>query len=493
VRTGVLGNDRFVVTEPFADRYELEQLVGTGGMSSVYKAHDTQLDRYVALKLLHSQYGDDDEYVERFRREARAVAQLSHPNIVRVIDRGEADGRQYIVFEYVDGENLKELLERSGPLSVRRALELGLQIAHALSFAHEHGLVHRDVKPQNVLLNGDDEAKVTDFGIARSLDVERGMTQTGTVLGTSNYIAPEQASGKRVDAHTDVYSLGVVLYELLTGELPFPGDNFVAVAMKHVNEPPPSLVEKRPDVPIRVALAIERALEKSPDNRFPTMAAFAAELDTCLQELDHPDTEDPTLLVPRRMVEQRKPAPARKRRGRWGFALAVLVLAAIAAVVGGVLALRGSDGTGSQSSPPPATAGVQLQGVGIYDPSGAHADTHGSSAPQATDGNPGTYWYTQRYASQDFGGLKDGLGLVLSTGKSVALKRLTVTTDTPGFEAKILVGDAPTGNFSDNSETQLVGASTTFTLAGRSGSYYVVWLTSLPPGGVAHVNEVHAS
>jgi hypothetical protein len=262
--------------------------------------------------------------------------------------------------------------------------------------------------------------------------------------------------------------------------------------MKHMNEPPPSLLEKRPEVPIRVALAIERALEKSPDDRFPTMAAFGAELETCLHELDHPDAEDPTLLVPRRVLEQRKPAPARKRRGRWGFALAVLVLAAIAAVVGGVLALRGSDDTASTSSPPPA-ADVQLQGVGIYDPSGAHADTHGASAPQATDGNPGTYWYTQRYASQDFGGLKNGLGLVLSTGKSVGLKRLTVTTDTPNFEAKILVGDAPTGGFSDDSDPELVGASTTFTLAGRSGSYYVVWLTSLPPGGVAHVNEVRAS
>src|SRR5881394_1132570 len=185
-----------MVGDVIAGRYELVELVGSGGMSSVYRAHDRLLERDVALKVLHSHFLDDEEYVERFRREARAVAQLSHPNIVTVIDRGESDGHQYIVFEYVDGENLKELIRRVGPLPVRRAVELALAIADALAFAHEHGLVHRDVKPQNVLLNREGEAKVTDFGIARSLDVEHGVTQTGTVLGTSAYIAPEQASGR---------------------------------------------------------------------------------------------------------------------------------------------------------------------------------------------------------------------------------------------------------------------------------------------------------
>src|SRR5215212_839759 len=208
-------------------------------MSTVYCAFDTLLERNVALKILHAQYGEDEEYVERFRREARAVAQLSHPNIVTVIDRGEEDGKQFIVFELVEGDNLKDLVGRGGPLPVRRVLELGLEIGRALAFAHAQGLVHRDVKPQNVLLNGDGRAKVTDFGIARSMDVKHGMTQTGAVLGTSDYIAPEQAQGQTVSAQTDVYSLGVVLYELLTGEVPFPGENFVAVAMRHINEQPP--------------------------------------------------------------------------------------------------------------------------------------------------------------------------------------------------------------------------------------------------------------
>src|SRR6478672_9583770 len=220
-------------------------------MSSVYKAHDELLERNVALKILHPHYRDDEEYVERFRREARAVAQMSHPNIVTVIDRGEDEGRQFIVFEYVDGENLKEMVQRSGPLPARRAVELGLEMAEALAFAHEHGLVHRDVKPQNVLLSSEGEVKVTDFGIARSLDVEHGVTQTGTVLGTSEYLAPEQASGEPVSPATDEYSLGVVLWELLTGEVPFTGDNFVAIAMQHINAPPPPVTLKRPEVPRR--------------------------------------------------------------------------------------------------------------------------------------------------------------------------------------------------------------------------------------------------
>src|SRR5437764_10631970 len=280
-----------MVGDVLSDRYELEELVGTGGMSSVFRAHDRLLDRKVALKILHQQYTDDDEYVERFRHEARAVAALSHPNIVTVIDRGEHGERQFIVFEYVEGENLRRWIERRGPAPVTTALELAIQVARGLSFAHQQGLVHRDVKPQNVLLNGDGQAKVTDFGIARSLDMKHGMTQTGTVLGTSDYIAPEQAQGQQVDEHTDVYSLGVVLYELLTNEVPFPGENFVAVAMRHINEAPPSVRDKRPDVTPRVEAAIQRAMAKDPNDRFQTMAEFCHELEACLAEIQSQGTQ----------------------------------------------------------------------------------------------------------------------------------------------------------------------------------------------------------
>ena len=206
-----------MIGQLLAGRYELQDVAGSGGMSSVYRARDTVLERTVAIKILHEHYSDDPEYVERFRREARALAQLNHPNIVTVIDRGEYEGRQFIVFEHVEGENLKELIDREGQLPVDQALALVHQVARGLAFAHEHGVVHRDVKPHNVLIDADGVAKVTDFGIARSVEPADGLTETGTLLGTSEYIAPEQASGQRVDERSDQYSLATVLYELLTG------------------------------------------------------------------------------------------------------------------------------------------------------------------------------------------------------------------------------------------------------------------------------------
>jgi serine/threonine-protein kinase len=472
----------------------VEELVGTGGMSSVYRARDRMLERLVALKVLHPHYGDDEEYVERFRREARSVAQLSHPHIVTVIDRGEDDGQQFIVFEYVDGENLKQLLARTGPLPTRRALELAMEIADALAFAHEHGLIHRDVKPQNVLMTPDGDAKVTDFGIARSIDVEHGVTQTGTVLGTSNYLSPEQACGKPTTPSTDVYSLGVVLYELLTGEVPFPGENFVAVAMKHMNEMPPDLLEQRPDVPLRLAAAVDRALEKEPARRFPSMDQFAWELRQCLQELDTPESER-TLITPSPVIKESAPRRIRTRRSR-APAYVLVALIAVAAIVAGVLGLGGSKGHkgasgGGGGGGGSSDAPVALNGVGDYTTSG-HPDSHAGTASSATDGNPSTYWMTQRYATAEFGGLLPGLGLVLDAGKPVKLGTLTVTSSTPGFTARILAGNSRSGDFAPDSATQSATSTTTFTLNGKTARYYVVWITKLPPGNSARIEEIKA-
>jgi eukaryotic-like serine/threonine-protein kinase len=473
-----------VVGEKFADRYELTELVGTGGMSSVYKAHDTLLERNVALKILHDHYSGDDEFVERFKREARAVAQLSHPNIVTVIDRGETAGRQFIVFEYIDGENLKELLVRSGRLPVDRALELALQIARGLAFAHEQGLVHRDVKPQNVLLNGDGKAKVTDFGIARSRDVEHGVTQTGTVLGTSNYIAPEQASGQPVDAQTDVYSLGVVLYELLAGDVPFPGENFVSVAMKHVNEPPPNLLDVRRDVPLRVAAAVDRALEKDPRQRFPSMDAFGAELEACLAELQREDgTGDATMVVP--AARRLAPPSRRPSRWRWPVALATLALVALAAIVVGLILLRGESPENGTAA---GAKAIALTAAGSYDPEGDNKVEHPERVGDAVDRNPATYWPTERYNSFD----KSGVGLVLTSSRARAIRSVTVRSDTPGFPAEIQTGASPTGPFHSVSASEDVQSTTTFELTGPAQRYLLIWITSLP-AGIAHVNEVSAS
>jgi serine/threonine-protein kinase len=484
------GNGHIVVGDLIADRYELEELCGSGGMSSVYKARDTLLERNVALKILHSHYSDDEEYVQRFRHEARTVARLAHPNIVTVIDRGESDGRQFIVFEYVDGETLKDLIGRTGPLPIRRAIEIALEVTRGLAFAHQHGLVHRDVKPQNVLLNGDGEAKVTDFGIARSLDVELGMTQTGTVLGTSNYLAPEQANGNPVGPRTDVYSLGVVLFELLTGEVPFPGASFVAVAMKHINEPPPNLLERRPDAPLRLAAAIDRALAKRPQDRWPTMEAFAAELEACLDELATPDAER-TLIAPSPVL--RASAQRRARSGtrlRWPLVLGALVLVAIVAVVIGVLALGGSSKSGKRNttSPPAGAARAHLRGVGAYDPPPGDGSEHAEAAGRTTDGNPSTYWYTQTYNSFS----KPGVGLLLDAGRVFALRRVTITSDTGNFQAQIKVSNSSSSGFQPDSAWQSVGSTATFTLQGKRGRYYLVWLRLPSSGGIAHVNEVTA-
>jgi serine/threonine-protein kinase len=485
-----------------ADRYELEELVGTGGMSTVFRAHDRQLERRVAIKILHEHYADDPEYLERFRREARAVARLSHPNIVTVIDRGDDGGRQYIVFEHVEGENLKELVVRSGRLSVRRALELALDVANGLAFAHEHGLVHRDVKPQNVLLSREGEVKVTDFGIARSLHVEHGVTQTGTVLGTGEYLAPEQASGKPVSPATDVYSLGVVLWELLAGDVPFVGENFVAVALRHVNEPPPSLRERRPDVMPRLEAAVDRALAKDPGRRFPSMAAFAKELRACLAEVEGdappPPAQDdleltrvtpPVPASPARATARRRARPRTRSRPRplWYALLALLVAgAAFAAVL-----LLGGSGHGNGTSGGGSGSTVQLHALSGYDPQGDGVE-HNELAGDATDGSTSTAWTTETYHGPDFGGLKTGVGLVLAAGGPVKLAQLTVTTPTPGFTAEIQASDSPSGGFTADSSSQTVNGTTTFTLDGQTATYYLIWITQ-PPGDRTEISEVTAT
>jgi serine/threonine-protein kinase len=491
-----------MVGEVIADRYELEQLVGSGGMSSVYKAHDRLLDRRVALKILHEFYGGDNEHVERFRREARAVAQLSHPNIVTVIDRGESDGRQYIVFELIEGASLKQLVEERGPLPVTEALELAIGVARALAFAHERGLVHRDVKPQNVLLNGDGRPKVTDFGIARSLDIEHGMTQTGTVLGTSNYIAPEQASGERVDEQSDVYSLGVVLFELLTGEVPFSGDNFVSIALRHVNEPPPSVLDRRGDVPRRVAAAVDRALAKDPRDRFPSMDAFAAELEACLAALPSESAgEDATLITrplpqpPPKRAQPRRAHP--RRRSPWPLLLALLALLALGVIAVAAIALRNDVGGlgdavgGKPEKPTP----VKLAAVSSFDPQGDDLQEHDDEVGNAVDGNDSTYWPTSTYHYGDGSLGKPGVGIVLDAGRPVALDSMTVASDTPGAVAEIKASDSPNGGFEVVSPQQTLKSTTTYELESPESRYYLVWITKVTPGssGYAHLNEVKAT
>jgi serine/threonine-protein kinase len=475
--------------ELIAERYELEELVGRGGMSSVYRARDRLLERTVAIKLLHEHYSLDEDYVERFRREARAAAKLSHPNIVTVIDRGEADGRQFIVFEYVDGQNLKQLIERQGRLPVRTALELAIEVGRALAFAHEHGLVHRDVKPQNVLL-GDGDVKVTDFGIARSLDVKSGLTQTGTVLGTSEYVAPEQASGRPVDALSDVYSLGVVVYELLAGKPPYGGESFVAVAMRHVQDPVPSIAEARPDVPLRMDAALRTAMAKDPRERFPSMIEFVRELEACLDTLGEPDADRTVIVAPPEAAPRSRPRP-RARRRLAPLLVLLLGLAVIGGGTGAYLALRDTGGGGGVAR----SVTVHLTAANAYDPEG-DGQEHDADVPKATDGDPTTSWETEDYhGSPTFGNLKDGVGIVLDAGRAVKLGALTIVSDTPGFVAEVKAGSSSSGPFpAAVSSSETVGSRRTFRLSVSSPlRYYLIWITRLAPGALrTHISEVTA-
>jgi len=469
-------------------RYTIEEVLGRGGMSSVYRAHDRVLERDVALKVLNQALSDDPEHVERFRREARAIAQLSHPNLVTVIDRGLVEECEFIVFELVRGANLKELLVERRALPVEEALGLVRQAARGLGYAHAHGVVHRDVKPQNVLVDELGTAKVTDFGIARLLEHDGTITQSGTIMGTSDYLSPEQATGKEVDDRADQYSLGVLLFELLTGEVPYDGDGMVTVALKHVHDPVPSVRTRRPEVSPRVDALVRRMMAKRPEDRFASLDDLISELDECLAE-SGAEPIDPAALTA--VVPPPPPRPEHERsRGRrmpWQLLAGLAVLAAGIAGVWAVATGR-IDPSGGDDGRAPAAA-VDLRALRDWDPEGDGSE-HPERVAQATDGNPTTSWTTETYGN--FDELKDGVGIVLDAGSRVELGGVTVVTDDPGFTARIQAGNRSSGPFEDVSEDATIGERTTIELdtGGRTFRYYVVWITALD--GSAHLNEVRS-
>jgi serine/threonine-protein kinase len=339
------------------DRYDVVRPLGSGGMGEVYLARDRVLGRDVALKVLRKQYAGDDEFAERFKREAMSAASLSHPNIVQVYDRGETEeGASYIAMEYVPGGTLKERISRDGPLEAEEAAGLGAQVAEALGAAHERGMVHRDIKPQNVLLTARGGAKVADFGIARA-GSSATISRTGSVMGTAGYMSPEQALGKPATPKSDLYSLGVVLYETLTGELPYTADNPIAVSMKHVNEPLRPPVELNPLIPEGMNALVTKLLAKDPEDRYADADELANDLRRVGRGLEpvaagvatmhRPRTQRTTVASPVLTREMPRPdqAPMRRRRRLPWFLIALAAILFTLGILGTLQAVLGPDAT----------------------------------------------------------------------------------------------------------------------------------------------------
>ena len=269
--------------QKISDRYQIIKSIGEGVMANVYLAYDTILDRNVAVKVLRGDLANDEKFVRRFQREALSASSLSNPNIVEVYDVGEDNGEYYIVMEYVEGKHLKALLKKRGKLTVPEVIDIALQITNGLSVAHDSYIIHRDIKPQNILILENGLIKITDFGIAVAMNATQ-LTQTNSVMGSVHYLPPEQASGKGATLQSDIYSIGILMYELLTGKLPFRGDNAVEIALKHLKEPMPSIRDELPDIPQSVENIILRATAKNPKNRYSDAREMHEDLKTCLDE-----------------------------------------------------------------------------------------------------------------------------------------------------------------------------------------------------------------
>jgi len=265
------------LTKVFGGRYEVIEKIGAGGMAVVYKARDTLLNRVVTVKVLRDQFASDQDFVRRFRREAQSAAGLSHPNIVSIYDVGKDEDTEYIVMEYIEGHNLKEIIRNYAPLSAEQAINLVMQIGEAIRHAHQHEIIHRDIKPQNILVTPDGRVKVTDFGIARAAS-SATLTHTGDIVGSVHYLSPEQARGVQTNAQSDIYSLGIILYELVTGRVPYDGETPITIALKHLQETPTSPSKLNPHVSPDLENVIMKAIAKSPEKRYQTMDEFLADL-----------------------------------------------------------------------------------------------------------------------------------------------------------------------------------------------------------------------
>jgi hypothetical protein len=470
------------------NRYVIESEIGSGGMATVYLAFDRTLERQVAVKILNQHISRDPSALERFRLESRTVAQLSHRHVVMVIDAGEDHGHPYIVFEHVRGETLKDRIRRLGALPVSEAVAYAIEIGRALAAAHERQLVHRDVKPQNVLIDEEGSAKVTDFGIARSLELEaKQLTAAGKVVGTTDYVSPEQALGHEVTGQSDVYSLGIVLYEMLTGEVPFKGDSSVAVAMQHVREGLPDVQARRPGISAALAAVVDRATAKNVEQRYGSVGEMVRDLEDVLKyeaaRAGEPDEGEATTVLRQISAQTRSPGARRRRIARG----ALFALVALALAVGTVAAITSLDGGGDHGVAGAGDLSVIRLGdrdAHDYDPAPGDGSENPVASGLALDGDATTSWQTEHYNSPQFGNIKEGVGLYLDAGSGVLAKALRVTTPAPGWAFSVYVANSVPQTVADWIE---VGTNTMdvrrkvvpLDTGGQRFRYFLVWITRL--------------
>ncbi len=483
-RTGVLTGggpepDPSLPPRVLSDRYLLEERVAIGGMATVWRAHDEKLARTVAVKLLHKHLSNDNAFRERFRREAVAAAKLAHPGIVSIYDTGQDGDWVYLVMEYVQGVTLREVMVQYGRLEPSLAASVGMRVAFALDFAHERGLVHRDVKPANILLGQEGAVKMGDFGIVKVEHTRSELTKTGMVLGTAAYVAPEQVEDSTVDGRADQYSLGCVLYEALSGQQPFSAASTVAIAAQRLDHEPLPLRSLRADVPRELDDIVMRSLARDPAARFPNCRALAEALEPWARDEEVltqttqmlvrgetlPDLDDEAPVVS-------QPLNSRsflRSEGRWlGSVLAIVLLCVLLATVGvltgvfeiggvpSLIADRNDEATPAAVAPQELT--LESEQLSILDPQGSPPHIENSDVlPDLIDDDTTSRWKTDSYNSPEFGNLKDGLGIVIDLGGDVHPTKVIVDTPSEGISYELRAADT----FSeDPSDWETVGSVT---------------------------------